>query len=273
VKNRHIDPDAFEVIKRKTFDAESHAAHALRQVGGSSTGPDPRPDWLITSPDATDTELGILKTGKEAVVSLVERRCGEQSQLLARKTYRDVAQRSFRQDATYRDGRNLGRGRQRLLNTGGHRGTQLRAAEWRQREFLVLCDLWSVGVAVPYPVDMAGESILMQYLGDQDGAGPRLMALRPSVDQLADLWQQAVGALQQMTDAGYVHGDLSPYNVLVWEDRLWVIDLPQALTISQTLMWQSLLERDVANLARWFGARGLEVDTGEVLADLIGGRY
>jgi len=113
----------------------------------------------------------------------------------------------------------------------------------------------------------------MQYLGDEAGAAPRLMAVRPSTAELSQLWEQAVSALQGMTTAGYVHGDLSPYNVLVWEDRLWVIDLPQAVSISQTLMWQSLLERDVANLARWFGSRGLAVDVGEVLADLIGGRW
>ena len=37
-------------------------------------GPEPRPDWVVTSRQgAIDTELGILKTGKEADVFLVER--------------------------------------------------------------------------------------------------------------------------------------------------------------------------------------------------------
>src|SRR6185503_3413165 len=38
-----------------------------------SRGPEPRPDWVVTSQAAVDTELGILKTGKEADVFLVER--------------------------------------------------------------------------------------------------------------------------------------------------------------------------------------------------------
>ena len=36
-------------------------------------GPEPRPDWVVTSHGAIDTELGILKTGKEADVFLLER--------------------------------------------------------------------------------------------------------------------------------------------------------------------------------------------------------
>ena len=33
-------------------------------------GPEPRPDWVVTSSGAIDTDLGVLKTGKEADVFL-----------------------------------------------------------------------------------------------------------------------------------------------------------------------------------------------------------
>jgi RIO kinase 1 len=36
-------------------------------------GPEHRPAWVVTSQGAVDTELGILKSGKEADVFLVER--------------------------------------------------------------------------------------------------------------------------------------------------------------------------------------------------------
>ena len=39
----------------------------------AARGPKPWPDWLITDDGAIDTELGILKTGKEADVFLLER--------------------------------------------------------------------------------------------------------------------------------------------------------------------------------------------------------
>ena len=39
----------------------------------SERGPQPRPDWLVTSAAAIDTELGVVKTGKEADLHLIER--------------------------------------------------------------------------------------------------------------------------------------------------------------------------------------------------------
>ena len=40
---------------------------------GALHGPQPRPDWVRTEHAAVDTELGLLKTGKEADVFLVRR--------------------------------------------------------------------------------------------------------------------------------------------------------------------------------------------------------
>ena len=52
-------------------------------------GPAPVPDWVITTGNALDTEVGLLKTGKEAEVFVVERRSadGRHRALLAHKRY------------------------------------------------------------------------------------------------------------------------------------------------------------------------------------------
>ena len=53
-------------------------------------GPEPRPDWVITDRAAVDTELGILKTGKEADVFLLERAVDDgPSVVMAAKRYRE----------------------------------------------------------------------------------------------------------------------------------------------------------------------------------------
>ena len=52
---------------------------------GVSAGPEPWPDWLITADAAIDTDLGILKTGKEADVVLLERATDESSVIMAAK--------------------------------------------------------------------------------------------------------------------------------------------------------------------------------------------
>src|SRR5258708_7873666 len=72
---------------------------ALSRAG--QRGPAPYPDWLITELAAVDTELGLVKTGKEADVFLVSRGVPGTGRecLLAAKRYRSAEHRMFHRDA------------------------------------------------------------------------------------------------------------------------------------------------------------------------------
>src|SRR5690606_33929546 len=77
-------------------------------VTPSERGPLPWPAWVVTSAAAVDTELGILKTGKEADVYLIERAVPNDPThraLRAAKRYRDSDHRSFQRSSTYTEGR------------------------------------------------------------------------------------------------------------------------------------------------------------------------
>ena len=100
-------------------------------------------------------------------------------------------------------------------------------------------------------------------------AAPRLVQTRPDRDQLCDLWQQLVDALSVLARAGLAHGDLSPYNVLVHEGALVLIDLPQVVDVVINPQGPAFLARDVGVMAKWFAARGLETDAGALVADLL----
>jgi RIO kinase 1 len=56
-----------------------------------------------------------------------------------------------------------------------------------------------------------------------------------------------------MLCAGIVHGDLSEHNILVDATGPVIIDLPQAIDAAANNNASRLLERDVANLADFFG--------------------
>jgi RIO kinase 1 len=65
-----------------------------------------------------------------------------------------------------------------------------------------------------------------------------------------------------------IHGDLSAYNVLVWEGRITVIDFPQAVDPKQNRFSQSLLERDVRRIFEHFERYGISRSAGQFAADL-----
>jgi RIO kinase 1 len=237
-------------------------------------GPEPYPDWVVTELAAVDTELGILKTGKEADVHLVRREVPDtgRSCVMAAKRYRDSEHRQFHRDSGYLEGRRVRRSREtRAMAKRTDFGRQLIAGQWAAAEFGVLGRLWEYGVAVPYPVQLRGTELMLEFIGTPDGeAAPRLAQLRPSTVELADLWSQLVDALVVMARAGLAHGDLSAYNLLVHSGRLVLIDLPQVVEVVANPQGREFLARDVRNVSRWFVSHGLsDVDDGELTRRLL----
>ena len=237
---------------------------------GADHGPEPAPSWVITEDAAHQVERGILKTGKEADVHLLERRLGDRRNLLAAKRYRPLARRQFHDDSRYRQSRRTGNRRtDRAMDKGTHAGLAFRAEQWVANEFAVLGRLWSAGVSVPYPVQRSGSEVLLEYVGDDDSAAPRLVHAPLAAGQAEDLFAQAVANLRLCAAHGIVHGDLSPYNMLVWGDRLLLIDFPQSVDPIAHPDGLRLLERDIANLCEWARRQGVTCDPGELCAEVM----
>jgi RIO kinase 1 len=235
-------------------------------------GPLPHPDWLVTDLAATDTELGILKTGKEADVFLIRRGTGiDDSCLLAAKRYRDATHRLFHRDSGYLEGRRTRESR--VTRAAANRtsfGKQAIAGMWANAEFTALGQLYGAGVPVPYPVQVTGTEVLLEFVGDDDGtAAPRLAETRPGDGELASLWEQLVEALTTLARLGLAHGDLSPYNLLVHDGRLVMIDLPQVVDVIAHPNGRGFLDRDAKNVATWFAKSGHPDADPDTLARLL----
>ena len=240
-------------------------------------GPEPWPDWLVTRA-AIDTDLGVLKTGKEADVSLLERTAADEpgeTCLLAAKRYRSTTNRLFHRDTGYTEGRRVRNSRDtRAMARKSEHGREVEAGLWANAEWQALQRLYLAGVPVPYPVQIDGGEILMEYIADGDVAAPRLHQTRPSPAELDSLFEQALGALLTMSGLGLVHGDLSPFNILATgvgggDPRLVIIDVPQLVDLYANPNADAFLQRDCANLAAWFTAKGHPVDAEELFAEAI----
>lgn len=235
-------------------------------------GPEPRPDWVVTSRGAVDTELGILKTGKEGDVFLLERADPHTGAgvVLAAKRYRSPEHRTFHRSATYVEGRRVRRSRDaRALARKSAYGREVAAGQWAWAEWQALVRLWSAGLPVPYPVQIDGTELLMEWIGHDGETAPRLAQTRPSARQSIARFDQLREAMALMVEQGLVHGDLSAYNILVEGERLVLIDLPQVTVLVANPHGFDLLLRDCRNVCAWFTARGHEVDPDELFADLM----
>jgi len=261
-----------------------------RSVAKGQRGPDPLPSWLVTRDAALDTELGILKTGKEADAFLVERavpvgadagvadepeRC-----LLVAKRYRSLEHGQFHRGTEYTEGRRVRRTRdQRAMEDRKSAwGRAVSATQWADAEFVALRDAWTAGAPVPYPVQIDGTEVLMEFVGTevtddlgrtQAVAAPRLTRERPSDDVLESYWEQLTHGMSVLARLGFAHGDLSPYNILAHGERLVIIDLPQVVDLVANPFSSEVLLRDCRTVCAWFTARGLDVDADALFADLL----
>lgn len=242
------------------------------ELPASSRGPEPAPDWLVTT-NAADRQLGVIKTGKEAVAHLVERSSWgtDEACLLVRKTYRP----EHLQPRRALEGMDLGRLSSRdvrALHNKSAYGKFTLGQTWPSREFRTLVALWEAGVPVPYPVGQAGADLWMEYVCTPDGRpAPRLSDCRDT--DLAEVAHAVWNAAVAMSVAGIAHGDFSPFNVLVADaGSIRIIDVPQAVDI-QSPTGMELLQRDLDNFATWFSRQGIQLDADDWFAECIAGAF
>ena len=215
--------------------------------------------------------LGIIDDGKEATVYCCEADPSTGAELLAAKVYRAQRFRAFSGNTRYAGERsNLDARGARAVKNRTRRGRAIAHIEWVQWEWEVLCRLCDAGADVPEPLAPSQDAILMEFIGDENGAAPHLRHVELSDCDARMALECLLDNVEIFLDLHLVHADLSAYNVLWWNGRATIIDIPQAIDVRKHPDPYSLLRRDVANLERYFARYGL--DAGDFV-DRIWDRY
>lgn len=198
-----------------------------------------------------DAVVRPLKSGKEAAVYVV--RAGDE--IRCAKVYKDMAQRSFQKRAQYQEGRRVRGSREaRAISRGSKYGRRQQEAEWKNAEVEALYQLRDAGVRVPEPYGYSHGVLVMELVVDADGhSAPRLGEVELSPGQAREFHGFLVRQVVRMLCIGLIHGDLSPYNVLVSPEGPVIIDLPQVVSAAGNNAARAMLLRDVNNLTAWLG--------------------
>ena len=198
-----------------------------------------------------DKVMRQLMSGKEATVYVVQ--CG--GEICCAKVYKEANQRGFHQAVHYTEGRKTKNSRQtRAMEKGSRYGRQEQESAWQRAEVDALYKLAAAGVRVPRPFGFYEGVLLMELVADEHGAAaPRLDDLELTEQQAREFHAFLIRQVVLMLCAGIVHGDLSEFNVLVDSGGPVIIDLPQAVDAAANNNASRMLERDVENLANYFG--------------------
>lgn len=207
--------------------------------------------------------LRLIKGGKEGTVFCCRGGPLAGAELVAAKIYHPLERRAFRNDAVYQDGRLRGpkvrRERLALSKKSGF-GRRVQFGVWVTSEFENLQMLHEAGADVPYPIARGESVVLMEYIGDAENAAPPLAIVELSRADARALFERIVRNVALWLERDRIHADLSPYNILYWRGAITVIDFPQAIDARFNPSARALLERDLANVCRYFARFGVEAD-------------
>ncbi len=199
-----------------------------------------------------DEVVGRLNSGKEADIYLVQHR----GRIVAAKVYRDRQQRSFKNNADYKEGRGVRNSRtQRAIDSGSRYGRQVSEDEWGTTEARALHLLEAHGVRVPVPVMSYEGVLLMELVVDAEGhPAPRLVEMSYDPAAARAAYVDLRGQIVRMLCAEIVHGDLSPYNILAAAGGPTIIDFPQIVSAAHNSRAEFFFLRDYQNVHQFLAA-------------------
>ena len=208
----------------------------------------------------TDGVLSTLdypvSTGKEANVFHAT---GPDRRAKAVKIYR-IATATFRNIAVYIEGD------PRFKKV--KRATRPTLLAWAQKEYKNLVRMGDAGVRVPNPERVLDNVLVMEYIGDETQPAPSLREV--ALEDPYAVFNDVVANMRGIRESELVHADLSEYNLLWWAGQVVVIDVGQAVTLDhpRAAEW---FKRDVANVARFFKRRRVDVTPATLERAILGG--
>ena len=189
--------------------------------------------------------------------------------LIAAKVYR-ARQYRFKNDAVYQEERTRGMKGQalRALAKKTDFGREVQTGSWVNHEFGALQELYQAGCDVPKPLIADADSILMEYIGDEEGPAPQLNRVELNREDAEEQFERTMKNIEVLLACNRVHGDLSSHNILYWDGHVVLIDFPQAVDARFNSQAERLLQRDVDNVCRYFNQYGVGADSWALAHDL-----
>jgi RIO kinase 1 len=218
-----------------------------------------------------------IKGGKEASVYCCQAHSSLGIDLLAVKVYRPRMFRNLRNDAMYRQGRSLLATDGRPVKERDQRleravkkktafGAQAQHTSWLMYEFNAMARLYAAGATVPEPIASAENAILMTYLGDDAIAAPILHSVSLEYQEAKRLFDKTMDNINLMLQHNMIHGDLSAYNILYWDNDITLIDFPQVVNSRGNPDAYFILQRDITRVCEYFSGQGIDSDPEAITA-------
>ncbi len=220
-----------------------------------------------------------VKGGKEANVYCCAAHPDTGRELIAAKLYRPHKFRSLKNAAEYQQGRavldaegNVVSARDWRMHKAiagkSRKGLEAAQTSWLMHEFTLMQQLHKAGADVPEPLKHNEYALLMEYVGDETMPAQMLIDVPLAPAEARPLFERLLWNIEVMLSSGWVHGDLSAYNVLYWNGELKIIDFPQVVALEANPSARIIFRRDVERVCGYFARYGVASTPHKLAHDL-----
>ena len=139
---------------------------------------------------------------------------------------------------------------------------------WVNKEYRNLTRLKDAGVYVPEAITSMSNVLIIEFIGDVDGnPAPTVKNLPPQDPE--DFYEKLVNQMYRFINkANLIHGDLSTYNILNYNEEPVIIDVSQSV-VRDHIIANELLERDIKNISFEFSKMGVDTSIEDLTERLI----
>lgn len=143
---------------------------------------------------------------------------------------------------------------------------------WGEKETANLNRLKKFGVPCPHVQVLKKHVLVMSFIGKDMQPAPKLKNVKLSTEDMQDAFEQTMKIMKTMhRDCKLVHADLSEFNILWYEEKIWIIDVSQAVEITHPAALEFLF-RDCKTMTSFFQSRDVHgvPTTEELFNDITG---
>lgn len=138
---------------------------------------------------------------------------------------------------------------------------------WAQREYRNLLAARKALVRAPLPIAFMKNILVMSFIGDEHPA----QKIKDAIPQQPkEFLSEIIANIKKFYSSGYVHGDLSKFNILNYNEQPVLIDFSQASPLTAPHA-EEMLKRDIHNVCEFFRKLGVKSDE-EKLVRLVKGK-
>lgn len=149
---------------------------------------------------------------------------------------------------------------------------------WAEKEMHNLNRMRKFGINCPEVLLLKKNILIMTFIGKEGRPAPTLKSLIYSSEKLfSQVYEEVIKLMCKLyKDCDLIHADLSEYNLLWYDGKLWCIDVSQAVRNTHP-MAHRFLWRDCVNITKFFEKKspqfeGIEIMSAEELFTLVSGK-